>query len=149
MELQLVELHFPRPPHCDFGAIMRRAETILGEPLDSPAATGEQNAFLLFHKQHPVTYQDGEVPAQTALLKADVPIEISLYADDIQQSWSFRDCEAVLAESRHTLLVTELMARLLEPDVRVRLFHGVLQAAIELTNPTALVFRHTQQVVPG
>ena len=47
----------------------------------------------------------------------------------------------------HPLLVTEMMARLLDPGDRVKLFHGVLQAAVETTRPDALVFKHTQQVV--
>jgi hypothetical protein len=41
------------------------------------------------------------------------------------------------------------MARLLPPADRVRLFHGVLQAMVEVTRPIALVCKHSQQVVAG
>ncbi len=40
-----------------------------------------------------------------------------------------------------------MMTRSLEPQLRVKLFHGVLQAVIEVTKPAALVFKHSQQVV--
>jgi hypothetical protein len=40
-----------------------------------------------------------------------------------------------------------MMARLLPPQDRVSLFHGVLRAMIELANPDALVFKHSQQVI--
>ena len=39
------------------------------------------------------------------------------------------------------------MARGFEPTDRVRLFHGVLQAAVEITKPHAIVFGHSQQIV--
>ena len=147
MELQLVELHFSQLPRCDYAAIKARAEAILGDELDAQNTKKATDAFLLFHKNHLVKYTDAEVPAQTAILAAHKPIDISRYEGDIQQSWGFRDCEPTLSQSRHTLLVTEMMARLLSPTERVRLFHGVLQAVIETTLPDALVFKHSQQVV--
>jgi len=147
MELQLVELHFRQRPEPDFSAIRRRAESILGSELDVPKSGDAKNAFLFFHKSHPVTYADGKVPAQTAILAAHKPIDIDAYAEDIQQSWGCPDAASLLEDSAHTLLVTEMMARLLDPSDRVRLFHGVLQAVIEETIPDALVFKHSQQVV--
>ena len=44
-------------------------------------------------------------------------------------------------------LVAEMMARWLLPADRVSLFHGVLRAMIEVAEPEALVFKHSQQVV--
>jgi len=40
-----------------------------------------------------------------------------------------------------------MMAQSLPPADRVMLFHGLLQAFVELTNPHAIVFKHSQQVV--
>ena len=40
-----------------------------------------------------------------------------------------------------------MMARGLEPAERIRLFHGVLQAFVEITKPHAIVFGHSQQIV--
>jgi hypothetical protein len=146
MELQLVELHFAQRPVCDFTAIKSRAEQILGEELGMPDRQSDDVA-LFFHTNHCVTYSDGKIPPQTAILSAHKPIELSGYSSDIQQSWRFRECESVLKRSRHTLLVTEMMARPLSPNDRVRLFHGVLQAVIEHSLPDALVFKHSQQVI--
>jgi len=145
--MQIVELHFPAEPKCDYLAIKSRAETLLGEELESPDTRSSRDVFLLFHKQHPIQLKDAVIAPQTALLCASKPINIDGYADDIQQSWGFRDCSPVLSTSRHTILVTEMMARPLPPNDRVHLFHGVLQAVIELTKPVALVFKHSQQVV--
>ena len=145
MEHQIVELHFSQLPHYDWDAIKARAEAILGDEIDTSRSKG--NSFSLFHKQHLVKYTDGGFPVQTALITANQPIDINCYASDIEQSWGFRDCETTLKQSRHTLLVIEMMAKSVDPTQRIRLFHGVLQATIEVTQPDALVFKHSQQVV--
>lgn len=147
MELQIAELHFSKSPCCDYSAIKGRAEAILDENLDAPNLQGASDTFLLFHKNHLIKYEDGEIPAQTAILAAHGVIDITAYASEIQQSWGFRGCETILAQSAHTLLVAEMFARGHEPNERIRLFHGVLQAAIENTHPDAIVFKHSQQVV--
>lgn len=147
IEIQIVELHFSQLPRCDYALIKRRTEAILSDEIDANESKDESEVYLLIHKNHPIRFSDGQVPAQTAILAAHQPINLTSYASEIQQSWAFRDCEKVLKNSSHTLLVTELMARLLPPDDRIRLFHGVLQALIEITQPDALVFKHTQQVI--
>ncbi len=138
MAMQMVELHFVAEPKCDYAAIQSRAEGLLGEQLDAPRSDSMEKAFLFFHKQHPVQLKDAVIAPQTALLHANQPINMEGYADDIQQSWRFRDCAAVLAKSNHTILVTEMMARTLPPPERVRLFHGVLQAVMNLPSPSPL-----------
>ena len=147
MEHQIVELHFSKLPHYDWDAIKVHAEAILGDELDNSRSKG--NSFSLFHKKHLVKYKNGGCgfPVQTALFTAHKSIDIQCYAADIEQSWGFRDCESALKKSRYTLLVTEMMAASADPIQRIRLFHGVLQAVIEATQPNALVFKHSQQVV--
>jgi hypothetical protein len=75
------------------------------------------------------------------------PVDLEKYRPEVQQSWSCRQAEEILSGCQQARLVTEMMARLLPPGDRVRLFHGVLQALIELTVPDALVFKHSQQVI--
>jgi hypothetical protein len=147
--MQIVELHYRAKPAGDYAAVKARAEEILGNELD---AMGEDEgasdkAFLLIHTRHPVTYSDATVPAQTAILTADQPPQLEAYRQDIQQSWQCRGAEDLLRGCTQTRLVTEMMARLLSPQDRVTLFHGVLRAMIEVTAPDALVFKHTQQVI--
>jgi hypothetical protein len=145
--MQITELHFRRPPACDYAAVRARAQEILGSELDSPDPRGAGKAFLIVHKGHPVTYAEGEVPAQTAILATDQAPQLEAYRQEIQQSWRCRHAEELLRGCRETRLVTEMMARSLPPGDRVALFHGVLRAMIEVTGPDALVFKHTQQVI--
>jgi hypothetical protein len=145
--MQIVELHFRRRPTCDYAAVRVRAQEILGSELDCPDAVAADKAFLIVHKSHPVKYADGQVPAQTAILAADQPPTIEAYQQDIQQSWRCPRADELLRGCNESRLVTELMARLLSPQDRVSLFHGVLRAMIEVTTPDALVFKHSQQVI--
>lgn len=145
--MQLVELHFHVEPELNYSAIKTRAEELLGETLDASNDNLSRTAFVLYHNQHPLQGKDGVIVPQTALLRGTNEILIDNYTDEIQQSWGFRDCSTVFSTSKFTLLVTELMAQSMKPYDRIRLFHGVLQAVIELTMPVALVFKHSQQVI--
>jgi hypothetical protein len=145
--LQITELHFRRTPACDYAVVKARAQEILESDLDSPDPREADKAFLIVHKGHPVKYTDAEVPAQTAILAADQPPQLEAYRQDIQQSWRCRRAEELLRGCKETRVVTEMMARLLPPQDRVALFHGVLRAMIEVTSPDALVFKHSQQVI--
>lgn len=145
--MQIVELQYRSPSNCDFAAIKRRAEEILESDLDSSDPEAADKAFLIIHKQYPVKYSDAEVPAQTSILAADKPPRVEDYTPEIQQSWRCRNAEELLRQSKQSRLVTEMMARALSPADRVRLFHGVLQAVIEIAEPIALVFKHSQQVI--
>lgn len=145
--MQSVVLHFASRPNHDFGAIHDRAEELLGESLDAPPPNEVQNAFALWHKSHPIAVKEGTIYPQTALLCADGQVKPDALAEFCQQSWQCRDAAELVAPSRHTLLVAELFAQSLPAIDRIRLFQGVLQAAIELTQPIALQFHHSQQIV--
>ncbi|MCO6047794.1 DUF4261 domain-containing protein [Aeoliella sp. ICT_H6.2] len=144
--MQAVEFHFHEPPIIDFEAVRQRASEILGGEIEMPASE-KDNAHLFAHVEHMIEYADRAAPPQTWLLQSDQPIKIENYAADIQQSWFCRDAESLLAGATHSLLVTEMLSRRLEPATRMQLFHGVLQAVAEQLEPVAMVAKHSQQVV--
>jgi hypothetical protein len=145
--MQIAELHFRRTSTCEYAAVKARAQEILESDLDCSDLAETGKAFLIFHKQYPVKYTDGQLPAQTAIFAANGPPQLEAYRDDIQQSWRCRGAEELLRGCKESRSVAEMMARLLPPQDRVSLFHGVLRAMIEVTAPDALVFKHSQQVV--
>jgi Domain of unknown function (DUF4261) len=145
--MQIVELHFRGKAICDYMAVKSRAQKILESDLDCADPGVADKAFLLIHKNYPVKYEEGHVPAQTAILATDQPLNIEGYQQDIQQSWRCPGADELLRSCKETRLVTEMMARPLPPQVRLSLFHGVLRAMIEVTKPDALLFKHSQQVI--
>src|ERR1041384_1721816 len=82
--MQIVELHFRRTPIYDYAPVKARAQEILGSELDGFDPAEDNKSFLIVHKQHPVKYSDGEVPAQTAIFATDQPLQLESYRQDIQ-----------------------------------------------------------------
>lgn len=134
--MQMVELLFRREPTYDFAAIKSRTEGLLGIEIDG---RGGKQAFSLFYIEHR--------PANTAFLTSDRPTQEGDYGPEIQQSWSCPDADQHVAATTHSCLLTEMMAGGVPATERVRLFHAALQAAVEHTEPSALIFKHSQQVV--
>jgi Domain of unknown function (DUF4261) len=145
--IQLTELLYSSRPTIDYAAVKERVQQILSSELDCSDPATASSAFLIFHKSHTIKYTEGEVPAQTAILRTDQPVRIEDYEAVLQQSWNCANAAELLLECRSACAVTEMMSRQLLPQDRAMIYHGVLQAMIELTNPHALVFKHSQQVI--
>lgn len=145
--MQIVELRYRELAECDYLAIKSRAEEILGAAVDAPAAKDGGDVVIFFHKEYSVQYTEGAVPAQTVLMTLPEPARLEAYERDVQQSWRCPGAEELLSGARYVRFVNEMMAQSLPAVERLWLFHGVLRAAIEVTRPEALVFKHTQQVI--
>jgi len=144
--MQMVELLHVSAPRIDATEILVRArELVPNVELLSPAQVG--STMLFAHPMYVTHLKDGNLPAQTLLAPAHKPFEPANYVEELQQSWSCPDAAALMDGTTSVTLVSELFARTLEPADRVMLFHGVLQAVVELTRPVALAFLHSQQIV--
>jgi hypothetical protein len=145
--IQIVELHYRRKTACDYAAIRARAAEILNSDVGSSNNDEPDKPCMIIHFQHMVQYKDGEAPAQTWILGADRSPQLEDYRAAIQQSRRCPNAEELLRACQETKLVTEMMSHGLAPEDRVSTFHGVLRAMIDVTEPDALVFKHTDQVV--
>ena len=150
MPIQTVEMLYDGPPAFDATGIAARAAEIRSGEITGAATDDAElqiSAALFSHLDAMVQYDEGEAPAQTALLAASRTSEAAAYTESIQQSADREWAEEACNRSSATLLLSEMLARTLSPQRRVELFHSVLQAAVELTSPIALVFLHSQEVV--
>lgn len=145
--MQLATLLYSSRIRPDYAAILARTSQRLDQVVDSSPIHEAGKAFLLFYPQHKIKYAEGEMPAQTVFLEASKPESGNDYKEQVQQSWGFPGAAAAVAEATYALAVTEMMANQLEPLVRLKLFHTALEAAIQFTDPLALVFNHSCQVV--
>ena len=149
MAIQTTELLFRQPPELDFQAIRARAEQLTGSPVELPRSDKASKAILFFHPEYVQQYADNKRAApQTALLRADKPTDPAKYIDEVQQSWLCREAAELIEGTNHGLLITEMLTRSLLPSLRVRLFHGVLQAVLEQCEPAAVVCTNSQQILP-
>lgn len=147
MSIQMAELHYLSPPTYTAAAVAERAESLLQSGIELPKPEDLDSTLLLFHTNYTVEYDDGAVPAQTAILAAEKESDPADYVNEIQQSWECDDALDRLQSCTTSRLVSEMMARTLSPLDRLTLFHGVLQALVEVSEPHAIVFKHSQQVV--
>ena len=147
MPIQTAELLYKSSPSYTAAAIAERAEALIESDIEVPQSEAAGNTLLLLHRKLQYQLKDAVISPQTAILASDKAPEVDDYTEKIQQSWSCNNASERIAESTSSRLVSEMMARALEPAERVRLFHGVLQAFIEITKPHAIVFGHTQQIV--
>ena len=138
--MQMAELHYTIPPKYDPADLAARAEELLESGIETLVPDLSSGTFLLTHKKHSVQLEEGAVAPQIAILSTDKETDPAQYAATIQQSWACNDAAARIESSKRSLLITEMLAGGLEPVDRIRLFHGVLQALVEITQPNAIVF---------
>ncbi len=149
MPMQMAELHYTTPPSYDVDALAARAQELLDSGIETLQPDSESGSFLLAHKNHSIpdlANPAGVITPQTAILASDKVTDPSAYAASIQQSWACNDAAARIESSKSAIMITEMMASDLAPKERVRLFHGVLQAFVEITQPNAIAFMHSQQI---
>lgn len=145
--MQIAHLLFSDVVQPDYQKIRDRIGQLLGEAVESSPPNEVDKAFVVFYPKHKVCYKDGEMPAQTAFLVASPSKEGDGWIRQVEQSWGFPGAKSAVERSSYTLAVMELMARHLEPEIRLRLFHTALQASLEVVKPNAIVFSHSCQVV--
>jgi hypothetical protein len=145
--IQITELLYRSRPAIDYAAVKERARQILNAELDSTDPATADNVFLIFHKSHTIKYAEGELPAQTAIMRTDQPVQLADYSAVLEQSWRCANAAELVGACQYPCIVTEMMTRNLPPLDRATIYHGVLQAMIEVTSPHALVFKHSQQVI--
>ena len=141
----MVELLYRSPPVVDRLAILSRGARLLenfgllGDPGDEP--------LVYVHQAEATRLKDRQESALTEIRKVARDDALEGYREELQQSWNCPDAGKLIEGLGHARLVSELRGSVLEPKVRARQFHGVLQAVVETTRPEAMVFLHTQQVL--
>lgn len=147
--MQIVFLLFKTPPGAvPADAILERAQELTGTTIEHPEPEeGDQSVLMFVHPDHITELEDGSIPGQTFIMSMEEGPEADKMVECVQQSWNCDDAEMLLNQSTFSLGVTEMMCNGLEPEDRLKLFHGVLRATVELTGPHAMVFTHTKQII--
>jgi hypothetical protein len=139
--MQVVELHYLTETQLDLDAVVARAFEILKSDIET-TEHGKPEICTLLHanQQH---------PAQTTIINTPTRTAFCDYESEIAQSWNCDDASDLIAKSDSYLSVREFLCVGVSPPDRLRLFHGVLQAMIEKSDPApiALVFKHAMQVI--
>jgi len=149
---QNAELWFRNEAVVDFDAMAGRLRQILGSDIEMQEVEGGR---MFAHKDHVVAYEEGEQgPAITAVLVLDSgeeEVDDSPLAEscqsEVQQSWRCSEAQSLVDQGRHALVVLEMLTRSLGAELRLKLFHATIEAALQECDAEALVFRSSQQVI--
>jgi hypothetical protein len=111
----------------------------------SPTQHGE--SLHIIHLDHRVQYTEGAVPSQTMIIPSEKLAKESVYAEALQQSWSWRDASQVLPQCHFSIGVMDLMASGLDYKVRLTVIHQVLKSLIEAAPCAAMHWQMAQQLI--
>jgi hypothetical protein len=138
----MAELLYEAKPTLDRDQLQQRLRTRLPQSkVDAPGA-----GLLVLHENNLVHFKDGSIPAQTAIMVADRP-QLAQADTALQQTRDWPEARAAVARSGHQILLTELMARTLDPHTRLHLFQSVLVELVQLTPPLAVHMQHADRIV--
>jgi hypothetical protein len=144
-QMLLANLLYESVPVIDPDLFRSRLKSALPES-NLLAVEPASHVFLISHDAHPMQLADGAIPAQTAIFlgKQGPPPQLD---SALQQTYGWRDAAKIVPRCRYHLGVAEMMARLLPPDVRYRLWNAVLLVLMDLIPPAAVHVHHCERIV--
>jgi len=134
--MQFAALLYKENEPVNYEALHLRSKELVGADLD---LTGSMMVYT--GSSTPVLYY---VMACTEDMN---PKRTENFAKAAEQSWNCEDARERISQCDHIVDVFEMVASVLEPRERLRIFHSILQAAVEITKPHAIHFLHSQQIL--
>jgi hypothetical protein len=141
-----VQLFFREEPQLDKRAVYEgiRRHCPAVEPLDGSL---DSSLLAFLHPDHPVELADGTMPAQTFVAATEGAFDKPALGEALEQSWRFEAAREVVAECRHSVVVTDLMSASLPYRQRLELFQAALAGVLETLGGAAIHWVPTQQVI--
>ena len=138
-EMLAVALFYPRPPQLDGQGLESRIRQTL--PHTKLVSDRSKPTPLLFvHEAHVCEYKGGRAPAQTAVILNEDFKRVPDYAAELVQTWDWPGAEEAVEPCKPYVVLSEMMARRLDPRTRLQLFQTVLLAFVEATRPKAILW---------
>ncbi len=136
--LLLAELWYVEPPRLDDPDVLAALREISAE------AEAQNESIVVPHvgTDRPVD----QPPLLTAVLNASPPGSAGKSRPDVSQTWDWAEAEAVVADCRSSVVVSELMAAWSSPHDRVTGLTEVVAALVRCTKPAAISWPQSQRV---
>src|SRR3954454_19138183 len=145
-----VELLYEGPPALDAEQVASRVQSRCPQA-EAAAAAGGEPPILFAHKDHLVTFSDGEVEApvtaKTVVFPTDDVVDVAALQRSAGQTRDWENAADAVARCTVKVPVTDLFARDLEPRERLAIFQSVLLGIIEATPPAAIHWRPAGKLV--
>lgn len=118
-------------------------------PQDETRAAAEASAEMLvfYHMDYKVSFQEGDIPAQTCMLAASEVKDHSRFAGALQQAWHWTEAEQVVREARYSIRLHDMFTAAMPRKQRLGLFQKMLQAVLEVLPCEAMYWYGSDKLV--
>jgi len=145
-----VELLYPQSPPLDADVLASRVRAFC--PQADAADAGGRPPILFSHRDHLVPVDlpaagEASVPARTVVMPTDTVTDVAGLHSALSQTRDWDDAAAALARSSSRVVVTDLLAKDLDPRERLALFERVLLGIIEAARPAAIHWKPAGKLV--
>lgn len=140
-ELLMARLLFTEKPPLDAAALATALREVFGQVDNS------DGSLVYFFPGYPVTFAEGNVPAQLMVATAEQPSGADYLESALQQSWHWPEAAAVVAGCEYEVSILDFLTRTLEYPKRVELFQKALECLVKLLTPQAIYFTTSDKVV--
>jgi hypothetical protein len=140
-ELLMARLLFTEKPSLDAATLAIALREVFGQVDNS------DGSLVYFFPEYPVTFSEGNVPAQLMVATAERPSGTDYLESALQQSWHWPEAAAVVAACEHEVSIIDFLTRTLEYPQRVELFQKALDCLIRVLAPEAIYFITSDKVV--
>lgn len=133
-----LESWYQNAPQLDATAFAAALEKALGK-ID--IVSSSENSWTFALRDYPIQTDDGKnIFAMLSLMRPDheQPFDHEARRSALEQSWDYPDAATELQNSRHSLLIHELLARTLPAADRWHIFRHATRVLVEQTRPQVL-----------
>jgi hypothetical protein len=144
-----VELLFCQSPSLDTDRLASKVRTFC--PQVDASDAGGKPPVLFSHKDHLVPIDVAAIPAatpaRTVVMPTDRVTDVASLHTALGQTRDWENAVEALARSTASVVVTDLLAKDLQPRERLALFEAVLLGVIEAAKPAAIHWKPAGKLV--
>ncbi|MGG4127673.1 DUF4261 domain-containing protein [Paenibacillus illinoisensis] len=96
--------------------------------------TPEHNLDMLvfYHMDHPVSFEEGNIPAQTCMLPVNEIKDRSRFGGAVQQAWHWPEAGETVKTAQYSIRLHDMFSAAMSRKQRLELFQNTLQAVMEV-----------------
>ncbi|MBE7679514.1 DUF4261 domain-containing protein [Paenibacillus sp. P13VS] len=88
--------------------------------------------LVFYHMDHPVSFEEGNIPAQTCMLPVNEIKDRSRFAGAVQQAWHWPEAGDAVKSAQYSIRLHDMFSAAMSRKQRLELFQYTLQAVIEV-----------------
>lgn len=88
--------------------------------------------LVFYHMDHPVSFEEGNIPAQTCMLPVNEIKDRSRFAGAVQQAWHWPEAGDAVKSAQYSIRLHDMFSAAMSRKQRLELFQNTLQAVMEV-----------------